>query len=464
MAALQFTPPPIAGGRCRSTRRPVQCASERQALFNRVAPVYDNLNDLLSLGRHRVWKRMAVSWSGAKEGDTVLDVCCGSGDLAFLLSEKVGINGKVIALDFSTEQLQIAASRQHERTKACFKNIEWIEGDAVDLPFSDSSFDSATIGYGLRNVVDRKKALEQMFRVLKPGSKLSVLDFNKSTSLLTSSIQDWMIDSVVVPVASGYGLASEYQYLKNSIKEYLIGKELENLALEAGFSEAKFFEIEAGFMGNLLNDLFSLGSHRVWKRMAVSWSGAKEGDTVLDVCCGSGDLTFLLSEKVGINGKVIALDYLKEQLQIAQSRQLEQPKSCYKNIEWIEGDAIELPFSDSSFDAATMGFGLRHIVDRKKALEEMLRVLKPGSKVSFLDFNKSTSPLTSTIQDWLIDYVFVPVASGYGLASEYRFLKTTVKEYLTGNELEKLALEAGFFEAKFFEIGHGFMGNLVATR
>ncbi|KAG8383193.1 hypothetical protein BUALT_Bualt05G0159100 [Buddleja alternifolia] len=250
MAALQFTPPPIAGGRCRprfrSTRRPVQCTSERQALFNRIAPVYDNLNDLLSLGRHRVWKRMAVSWSGAKEGDTVLDVCCGSGDLAFLLSQKV------IALDFSTEQLQIAASRQHERTKACFKNIEWIEGDAIDLPFSDSSFNAATIGYGLRNVVDRKKALEQMFRVLKPGSKLSVLDFNKSSSPLTSSIQDWMIDSVVVPVASGYGLASEYQYLKNSIKEYLTGKELENLALEVGFSEAKFFEIEAGFMGNLV--------------------------------------------------------------------------------------------------------------------------------------------------------------------------------------------------------------------
>ncbi|KAL3835589.1 hypothetical protein ACJIZ3_010325 [Penstemon smallii] len=256
MAVLQFTIPSITGPRhrpeSRLVRRPVQCSTERQALFNRIAPVYDNLNDLLSLGGHRVWKRMCVSWTGAKEGDTVLDVCCGSGDLAFLLSEKVGINGKVIALDFSKEQLQVAASRQCERSRACYKNIEWVEGDAIDLPFSFSSFDAATIGYGLRNVLNRKKALEEMHRVLKPGSKLSILDFNKSTQPITSSIQDLMIDNVVVPVASGYGLASEYQYLKNSIKEYLTGKELEKLALEAGFSEADHYEMFAGLMGNLV--------------------------------------------------------------------------------------------------------------------------------------------------------------------------------------------------------------------
>ncbi|KAK4488820.1 hypothetical protein RD792_004610 [Penstemon davidsonii] len=247
MAVLQFTLPSITGPRHRPESRlvrwPVQCSTERQALFNRIAPVYDNLNDLLSLGGHRVWKRMCVSWTGAKEGDTVLDVCCGSGDLAFLLSEKVGINGKVIALDFSKEQLQVAASRQRER---------WVEGDAIDLPFSVSSFDAATIGYGLRNVLNRKKALEEMHRVLKPGSKLSILDFNKSSQPITSSIQDLMIDNVVVPVASGYGLASEYQYLKNSIKEYLTGKELEKLALEAGFSEAEHYEMFAGLMGNLV--------------------------------------------------------------------------------------------------------------------------------------------------------------------------------------------------------------------
>ncbi|CAA0814121.1 2-phytyl-1-4-beta-naphthoquinone methyltransferase- chloroplastic [Striga hermonthica] len=231
-----------------------ESAAERQELFNRIAPVYDKLNDLFSLGLHRLWKKWSIAWSGAKEGDKVLDVCCGSGDLSFLLSLKVGIDGKVIALDFSKELLEIAASRQHEwsKSKPCYENIEWIHGDAVALPFPDSSFDAATISYGLRNVVDRKKALEEMVRVLKPGAKLSVLDFNKSTNRLTSKIQDWMIDYIVVPVATWYGLASEYRYLKNSIKEYLTGKELEKLALEAGFSEAKHYEIACGSMGNLV--------------------------------------------------------------------------------------------------------------------------------------------------------------------------------------------------------------------
>ncbi|XP_042501792.1 2-phytyl-1,4-beta-naphthoquinone methyltransferase, chloroplastic-like isoform X2 [Macadamia integrifolia] len=213
--------------------RPVKCTMERQALFNRIAPVYDNLNDLLSLGQHRVWKRMAVSWSGAKEGDCVMDLCCGSGDLAFLLSQKVGSQGKVAGLDFSKEQLFIAASRQDLLWKDSYKNIVWIEGDALELPFPDSYFDAITVGYGLRNLVDRNKAMKGMFRVLKP-------------------VQEWMIDNVVIPMASRYGLAEEYTYLKSSIREFLTGKELEKLALEAGFSDAKHYEIGGGLMGNLV--------------------------------------------------------------------------------------------------------------------------------------------------------------------------------------------------------------------
>ncbi|KAI9111830.1 hypothetical protein K1719_017520 [Acacia pycnantha] len=232
--------------------RPVRCAAERQALFNRIAPAYDYLNDLLSLGQHRIFKRMAVSWSGAKMGDRVLDVCCGSGDLTFLLSEKVGSNGQVTGIDFSKEQLLIASSRQNLRSKFCFSNIEWIEGDALDLPFTDGSFDAITMGYGLRNVVDRRKAMQELLRVLKAGSRVSILDFNKSDQFLTASAVEWFIDNVVVPVASGYGLSEEYRYLKSSIREFLTGKELEKLALEVGFSSARHYEINEGFMGCLV--------------------------------------------------------------------------------------------------------------------------------------------------------------------------------------------------------------------
>ncbi|PQP97088.1 2-phytyl-1 4-beta-naphthoquinone methyltransferase chloroplastic [Prunus yedoensis var. nudiflora] len=128
MASLQLHLLPLSTGPCLPSspfrRSPVRSSTERQALFNRIAPVYDNLNDLLSLGQHRIWKRMAVSWSGAKKGDSVLDLCCGSGDLAFLLSEKVGSSGKVIGLDFSKEQLSVASSRQKLMSKAFYTNIE----------------------------------------------------------------------------------------------------------------------------------------------------------------------------------------------------------------------------------------------------------------------------------------------------------------------------------------------------
>ncbi|XP_042497897.1 2-phytyl-1,4-beta-naphthoquinone methyltransferase, chloroplastic-like isoform X2 [Macadamia integrifolia] len=224
--------------------RPVLCANERQALFSCIAPVYDNLNDLLSLGQHRVWKRMAVSWSGAKEGNCVLDLCCGSGYLTFLLSQKVGSQGKVIGFDFSKEQLFVAASRQGLLWKAFNKNIVWIEGDALDLPYSDCYFNAITVGYGLRNLVDRNKAMK--------GARVSILDFNKSSQPYTSAVLEWMIDNVVIPVASGYGLAEEYTYLKSSIREFLTGRELEMLALEAGFSNAKHYEIGGGLMGNLV--------------------------------------------------------------------------------------------------------------------------------------------------------------------------------------------------------------------
>lgn len=232
--------------------RPIQCASDRQTLFNRIAPVYDTLNDLLSLGQHRIWKRMAVSWSGAKPGDCVLDICCGSGDLAFLLSHKVGSLGKVMGLDFSWEQLRIASSRQRSLSNSCYDNIEWVEGDALNLPFPDGSFDAITMGYGLRNVVDKRRALEEMRRVLKEGSKVSILDFNKTTQPTTAAIQEWMINNIVVPVASGYGLAEDYKYLSKSIKEFSTGKELEELALEVGFSTSTHYEISGGLMGNLV--------------------------------------------------------------------------------------------------------------------------------------------------------------------------------------------------------------------
>nr|XP_048322530.1 2-phytyl-1,4-beta-naphthoquinone methyltransferase, chloroplastic-like isoform X3 [Ziziphus jujuba var. spinosa] len=177
----------------RFIHRPVQSSTQRRDLFNRIAPVYDYLNDLLSLGQHRYGKEWQCHGVDiAKMEDSVLDLCCGSGDLAFLLSEKVGSQGKVIGLDFSKELLSVASSRQKLLSKPCYENI--------DLLFH----------------------------------------------------LEWTIDNVVVPVATNYGLADEYRYLKSSINEFLTGKELERLTLEVGFSKARHYEISGGFMGNLV--------------------------------------------------------------------------------------------------------------------------------------------------------------------------------------------------------------------
>ncbi|KAK9830207.1 hypothetical protein WJX72_010303 [[Myrmecia] bisecta] len=231
-----------------------QEGAARQQLFNKIAPVYDQLNDTLSLGLHRVWKRMTVKWSGAGHGSSVLDVCCGSGDLAFRLSEAVGSSGQVVGLDFAQDMLDDAARRESGRyaSRSGVARIQWVQGDAMQLPFADNSFDAATMGYGLRNVSNILKALSELKRVLKPSARVAILDFNNSTDPTTDAIQGWALANVVVPVATSFGLAAEYEYLRPSIQQFPTGREQEALARQAGFAQATHYEIGFGLMGCLV--------------------------------------------------------------------------------------------------------------------------------------------------------------------------------------------------------------------
>ncbi|XP_066335353.1 2-phytyl-1,4-beta-naphthoquinone methyltransferase, chloroplastic-like isoform X2 [Miscanthus floridulus] len=185
----------------------------------------------------------------AKGGDRVLDLCCGTGDLALLASAKVGLDGEVVAVDFSRRQLEAAASRADRHWKPCYKNIKWTEGDALALPFADCYFDAVTVGYGLRNVLDRSIVMAEIFRVLKPGSRASILDFSERSLLI---IENWVIDSLLANFAAGYGVAEEYKYLKRSISQYPTGEELEELAIQTGFASAKHYDLAGGLMGNLV--------------------------------------------------------------------------------------------------------------------------------------------------------------------------------------------------------------------
>jgi ubiquinone/menaquinone biosynthesis methyltransferase len=221
-------------------------SAEVRDLFDRIAPVYDQLNDWLSLGQHKIWKLMTVKWSGAKLGDTCLDLCCGSGDIARMLAQRVGAKGSVVGLDFSPQQLAIARQRRPHLP------ITWQEGDALNLPFADNSFDAATMGYGLRNVTDISLSLKEIHRVLKPDAKAAILDLHRPSNPAVQAFQQWYLQTVVVPAADRVGMTAEYAYIAPSLERFPTGAEQVNLAKQVGFSTVTHYAIAGGTMGVLV--------------------------------------------------------------------------------------------------------------------------------------------------------------------------------------------------------------------
>ena len=223
---------------------------EIQNLFNRIAPKYDELNQWLSLGQHKIWKKMSVKWCEPSIGDHGLDLCCGSGDLAILLAQKVGTTGKVIGIDFAPQQLAIAAEKAKE--KDIELPLQWVEGDVLNLPFENNTFDCATMGYGLRNVTDILQSLKEIKRVLKNGAKAAILDFHRPQESYLQSFQKWYFDTIVVPLAQNFNLTEEYAYIYPSIERFPTGNEQVKLSYQAGFSKAIHYPITGGMMGVLV--------------------------------------------------------------------------------------------------------------------------------------------------------------------------------------------------------------------
>ncbi|MEH2138625.1 bifunctional demethylmenaquinone methyltransferase/2-methoxy-6-polyprenyl-1,4-benzoquinol methylase UbiE [Nostoc sp.] len=224
--------------------------NEIQSIFNRIAPVYDQLNDWLSLGQHRIWKEMAVKWSAAKSGDTALDLCCGSGDLALRLARRVGATGQVYGVDFSCNLLETARERSQRQYPQ--PAIAWVEADVLNLPFDDNQFDAATMGYGLRNVKDISRSLQEVYRVLKPGAKAAILDFHRPSNPQLRTFQQFYLNGFVVPVANYLGLKEEYAYISPSLDRFPIGREQIELARQVGFGVATHYPIANDMMGVLV--------------------------------------------------------------------------------------------------------------------------------------------------------------------------------------------------------------------
>ena len=190
-------------------------ARKVEDLFATIARRYDLLNDLQSFGLHRVWKRRVTALAAVKAGDHALDLCCGTGDIAFALAEQ---GADVTGLDFSQKMLEVAA---HRLEKSNCKGLKFIQGDAQSLPFPDNSFDAVTVGYGLRNLSNLETGLREMARVVKPGGRIVALDFGKPANALWRSFYFAHLRCSVPLVGLFFcGRADAYAYIFESLKHY----------------------------------------------------------------------------------------------------------------------------------------------------------------------------------------------------------------------------------------------------
>jgi demethylmenaquinone methyltransferase/2-methoxy-6-polyprenyl-1,4-benzoquinol methylase len=198
-----------------------------RAMFDRIAPVYDVMNRVMTAGLDGRWRRETAA-AVVRSGDRVLDTCCGTGDLA-LACERAG--GRVIGLDFSERML--------ERARRKSSAIEWVQGDALALPFEDDSFDAATVGFGVRNLEDLDRGLAELARVLRPGGRVGVLEITRPQGLLEPFYNVWF--GKIVPVL-GKLLpgGSAYTYLPASVKRFPGPEDLSRFLHEAGFSDVRY--------------------------------------------------------------------------------------------------------------------------------------------------------------------------------------------------------------------------------
>ena len=224
-----------------------------RALFNGIAPRYDQLNDLLSLGLHRLWKRRAIAWLRPRAGQKLLDLCCGTGDLALVLADKVRPGGHVLGLDAAAEPLRLALQRSSRQP---WLPLGWQQGDALATGLPAAGFDGAVMAYGLRNLPDPAAGLAELRRLLRPGARAAVLDFNRPDpadwrGAVQQRFQRAYQRALVVPTARALGLPEQYAYLEDSLQRFPTGPEQEHLARGAGFSQARHRLLAAGQMGLL---------------------------------------------------------------------------------------------------------------------------------------------------------------------------------------------------------------------
>lgn len=230
------------------TEVPIQEKSQRVAeVFRSVAPKYDLMNDLMSFGLHRLWKRFTIAQSGCRAGQTVLDIAGGTGDLTREFSKKVGKQGHVVLADINENMLR--HGREKLIDQGIVGNVLYVQADAEALPFPDNHFDCITIAFGLRNVTDKLAALKSMYRVLKPGGKCLILEFSKPALPWLGSIYDTYSFKVIPKIGEWVtGDSESYQYLVESIRMHPDQETLKKMLEMAEFEDVKYFNLTGGIV------------------------------------------------------------------------------------------------------------------------------------------------------------------------------------------------------------------------
>jgi len=216
-------------------------------VFHSVAQKYDLMNDVMSVGIHRLWKKFTLAIAGARYGQKVLDIAGGTGDLAAKFARQVGDNGQVILADINASMLDVGRDKLLNLGVA--GNVEFVQADAEKLPFADNTFDLITIAFGLRNVTNKDNALSSMFRVLKPGGKLLVLEFSKPTNNVISKFYDLYSFNVLPKLGALIAQDAEsYQYLAESIRVHPDQETLKDMLCSAGFNGVKYYNLTFGIV------------------------------------------------------------------------------------------------------------------------------------------------------------------------------------------------------------------------
>ena len=212
-------------------------------LFGSIAGRYDLVNDIQSLGLHRLWKRRVVALSNFREGEMGLDLCCGTGDLAIRLAKR---GGSLVGMDLNRSMLRQAAARLAKRGE---NRISLSQADALKLPLGDDTIDLVTIGYGLRNLADLEAGLREITRVLKPRGRLLILDFGKPANRVIRSVY-FLYLALMLPVLGWMwcGNASAYAYILKSLKNYTAQKGVTSVLRHMGYNSVQVIEIMAGAM------------------------------------------------------------------------------------------------------------------------------------------------------------------------------------------------------------------------